>query len=325
MHYEKPHLSYDQQVKLLETRGLDVGHHGDAVRALKRIGYYRLSAYTYPMRAPLAGTPEPGSKTRADQFVTGATLRDAVLLHDFDQRLRRALLTAIQVLEVALRTKVAYYLGKTGPLSHLDVSCLNTSECAAHAHGPDHDGTKHDAWLCEFNRLASKAAGEDYMKHFKAIYGGEVPIWAAIEFMTMGNLIALYRLMDTKRAGHIARELGVKDARVLFGWLKALNVLRNHCAHNARIWNRSTVYPPSQINPRMVDADLHHLQDADAHKVYFLAGVLAYLVARADPTARYVEDFRTAMKKFPVVLGMTPQTSMGFTDNWQDEDLWSVS
>ena len=51
MRYSKPHLPYDQQVGLLASRGLDVGREGDAVRALKRIGYYRLSAYTYPMRA----------------------------------------------------------------------------------------------------------------------------------------------------------------------------------------------------------------------------------------------------------------------------------
>lgn len=42
MHYAKPHLTYDGQVALLESRGLDVGQRTDAVSALKRICYYRL-------------------------------------------------------------------------------------------------------------------------------------------------------------------------------------------------------------------------------------------------------------------------------------------
>ncbi|MBE9404221.1 hypothetical protein IOE58_08485 [Brachybacterium sp. Marseille-Q2903] len=41
MRYSKPHLPYDQQVRLLASRGLDVGSEREAVRALKRIGYYR--------------------------------------------------------------------------------------------------------------------------------------------------------------------------------------------------------------------------------------------------------------------------------------------
>lgn len=117
MEFSKPHLTYDDQVKVLTSRGLDVGSTGDAVRALKRIGYYRLSAYTYPVREPMSDGSQHGR--RADAFVQGARLSDAVALHDFDHRLRRTLMPAIQSLEVGLRTKVAYQLSKHDPLGHL--------------------------------------------------------------------------------------------------------------------------------------------------------------------------------------------------------------
>ena len=109
------------------------------------------------------------------------------------------------------------------------------------------------------------------------------------------------------------------------GWLKALNVTRNHCAHNARIWNRSTTYPPDRINIRMVEPELQHLLSADTDRIYFLVAVLAHLLRRVDPNSRFPSDFRTLMGKFPVVLGMTPENSMGFVEGWRDEEIWRVS
>lgn len=51
MKYNKPHLTYNEQVSLLRQRGLIIDDPPKAVEALKRIGYYRLSGYFYPMRA----------------------------------------------------------------------------------------------------------------------------------------------------------------------------------------------------------------------------------------------------------------------------------
>ena len=324
MEFTKQHLPYPEQLRLLASRDMDVGDHNAAVGALKRIGYYRLSAYTYPMRAWL---PEPtlsGRPQRADRFVEGSRLADAVALHDFDHRLRKALLPAIQTLEVSLRSKIAYHLSKHGPMAHLDRTGLDSSRCDEIGSGSNSRGTKYESWRREYDSLQYKARSEEYVKHFRKKYDGQMPIWAACEFMTMGCLIALYRLMQPSDAKRIAAEFQVKNQNVLFGWLKALNVERNHCAHNARIWNRSTTYPPSKINAKMVGPELHHLIGADQNKVYFLAAVLTYLLRQVDVDSRFASEFRTVMKKFPNVLGMTPENTMGFVPGWKDQDLWRV-
>ena len=234
-------------------------------------------------------------------------------------------MSAVQALEIGLRTKVAYHLSKHGPMAHLDESALDQAECRTLSSGPDSDGTKYETWRREYDKLQANSRNEEYVKHFLVKYNGHVPIWAAGEFMTMGCLIGLYRLMTSTDAGRIATELGVKNKDVLFGWLKALNVTRNHCAHNARIWNRSTTYPPDRINIRMVEPELQHLLSADTDRIYFLVAVLAHLLRRVDPNSRFPSDFRTLMGKFPVVLGMTPENSMGFVEGWRDEEIWRVS
>lgn len=206
----------------------------------------------------------------------------------------------------------------------MDRSGLDPQRCDAVPPGPDREGTRYGTWRREYDSLQRKAAREDYVIHFTTKYDGEVAVWAATEFMTMGCLIGLYRMMLPKDARRVAEDFEVKNPQVLFGWLKALNVLRNHCAHNARIWNRSTVYPPDKINVRMVGRELHHLVSADTNKIYFLVAVLAYLLRPVDPDSRFASDLRTTMGEFPSVLGWTPENSMGFVDGWATEALWSV-
>lgn len=121
MKYDKPHLSYDQQLALMRDRGLAVADHPRAIQGLKRIGYYRLSGYTFPLRT-LEENPQQAKgkqQKRGETFIEGASFEDAVALHDFDHRLRGILLDGLQQLEVGLRVKIGYTLGKRGALAHL--------------------------------------------------------------------------------------------------------------------------------------------------------------------------------------------------------------
>ena len=48
--YNKPPLNYTDQVKLLESRGLNIGNKKRAERLLANVSYYRLSAYMLPYK-----------------------------------------------------------------------------------------------------------------------------------------------------------------------------------------------------------------------------------------------------------------------------------
>lgn len=45
MVYDRPWKSFEQQLELLESRGMVIGDRDSALQYLERIGYYRLSAY----------------------------------------------------------------------------------------------------------------------------------------------------------------------------------------------------------------------------------------------------------------------------------------
>ena len=46
--YAKPSLTVEDQVKLLESRGMGIADSKFAANALSTVSYYRLSAYSYP-------------------------------------------------------------------------------------------------------------------------------------------------------------------------------------------------------------------------------------------------------------------------------------
>lgn len=57
--YQKPPLTFVQQLQQLQDRGLVVRDLESAQRYLQRVGYYRLMGYLFPQRRRQLGTPSP--------------------------------------------------------------------------------------------------------------------------------------------------------------------------------------------------------------------------------------------------------------------------
>ena len=332
----KSHLPYDEQLAKMVSRGLAYSDRRLAMLALKRIGYYRLSAYTYPFRAPSDGAADSQSsdpdmsamKSRSEMFVPGSTFDEALRLYSFDEKLRQILLEGLNSVEVGISMKIAYTLGKRDSMAHTVPAHLDLARCdSVRLSGQNVGDTEHQAWTSRYEKLKQDAIQEEYVKHHVLKYGGNIPIWAAVEFLDFGSLIRLFNLMKPEDTRKIANELGLhkNGATTLFRWLKALNILRNHCAHSNRVWNRSTVDVPPKFSVDVVGARLSHLNDLDnakRQKVYYLAALIAYLLAEINPNTDWPRSFRTVARKLRNVHGMTVESSMGFPEGWDALPLW---
>lgn len=322
----KPFLPYDKQLERMVERGLTYSDRERALTALKGIGYYRLSAYTYPFRQEPNEEDRQKGRQRNERFVDGATLEHALSLYEFDEKLRTILLRGLQLVEVGIAVKVGYVLGKRAPDAHLHKEHLDETACAIA--GRD-GGSAFVEWTERYVQLRKAALQEEYVKHHVMHYGGEMPIWVATGFMDFGAVVRLYGLMEKKDRQTIARELGLQrdSADTLGRWLKALNILRNHCAHNNRVWNRSTVDVPPRFSEAVAPPAIHHLNQLDnssRQKLYLLAALTAYLVNQIDPRSVWGwSTFKTHAKSFSPVMGITLQNTLGFPAEWQDLELWS--
>ncbi len=319
--YDKPHLTYEQQLTRLVERGMPYRDHTAALSSLKRIGYYRLSAYTYSFRK----RDEAGLVQ--NQFVEGSSIEAAVDLHDFDVKLRAALLAGLEAFEVALRVQIAYTLGRRDKFGHLDPNnALDSVACEVPVDRSNPGGQRqYDVWLEKYEKRCKDAEKEDFVKHFKEKYEGRMPIWTATEVMDLGGIVRLYGFLLRDDRNKISRNFGPKREPDFRAWTKSLNLLRNHCAHGDRIWNRSFTYTLPEFVSGDIDSRLEHLvpsSDLMRRKVYALAAVLASALIRVDRYTNWPRSFATQAKKLPGVPQVATHQMMGFPSDWQELELW---
>jgi abortive infection bacteriophage resistance protein len=316
--YTKPHLSFDDQVQLLKSRGMVVEDPAAAAKLLSVVGYYRLSGYWYPFRRRLTATK------RADGFVEGTTFATVARLYDADRRLKLHVLDAIERVEIALRVMIGFTLGKRGAYAHLTRSNLDGQFIRSNSRQP----SKYDAWL---DRVLSAQArsSEDFVVHFHQKYDGRLPVWVITEIMDFGSMAHLYRGLKAVDRNAIAGELRVFDhqsagnGHTLGNWLRVLNYVRNICAHHSRLWNRHLV---NQIAPRQLASipDLRYLTGCQmAHnRIYSTLCVLAFLLERVGLGVGWVASIRQLLCEEMMACGRS-LAELGFPAGWAANPPWT--
>ncbi|GAB96971.1 abortive infection bacteriophage resistance protein [Kineosphaera limosa] len=321
--YEKPHLTYAEQVDRLSQRGLEVREHGDAERVLASVGYYHLSAFMYPYRQLLPEAEQRRQSPvhyRGDRFQTAATFDQVTALYEVDRRLRLLCLDALGQVEIGLRTRATYVLGDRNAFGHIDRSALDPSACDRP--GP-HGRTAFELWTDRCTRLQHDARNEDFIRHVLSKYGEPLPVWVAVETFDFGALVRLLGLMRGQDLNHIAGDLGIKHARVLVDVTRALNLIRNICAHHGRLWNRQLVYGLRNYQPAGVSEPLRHVaRGGERNKVYPFLVWLVYLTRQFSPGTTVGHALVQLMEDLRETTGRTPEHDMGFPVDWRRQQVW---
>lgn len=302
----KSFRTFQQQVALLQERGLIIEDHARAERLLAQFNYYRLSGYWYPMRVFPSGSKRP-----IDQFKPGASFDLSVKLYEFDERLRHAVFSELDRVEMAIRTMLGYELGKLDPHIHTHSGKLNTR-----AGRPNKDGRiHHDVWMDKYRSAASNSK-EDFVQHHKRKYGGEMPIWVAVEIMDWGMLSHLYGMSPGRVRNTIASKCQLNAAQ-LESWLKSLNIVRNYAAHHARMFNRSYDIRPKLSN----DPCLVEIENA-TNRCFGQLTLVQYLHRKLELSPANI--LPSLMETFPQ-NDIVPFSRIGAPTNWRELTLWSTT
>jgi len=320
--YNKPYLTFDQQLELLKSRGLEVTNHQTALMYLKRVGYYRLSGYWYPFREMIAPNElqhAPIKHLRKDNFVINSKLQDVINLYIFDKKLRILLLDAIERIEVSVRVNIAYLLGKYDRFAYLNPELL-------HGHfvkkRDSRTGkTVYDKWLVNLEQLIGRSH-EDFVKHYKEKYGLPLPIWVAIELWDFGMLSKFYQGMRVNDKLNISKQYGISDWRVMQSWLRTLNYIRNCVAHHNRLWNRNLLDRPKlpayneiiSFNPLLTNKKTHT-------RIYVVLCIVSHLLQNISPKSSWNKRLFSLMETFPKT-SVINISSMGFPEDWKHHNFW---
>lgn len=323
MKYVKPHLSFNEQVEHLRRRGLVVDDAALAASLLRTVGYYRLSAYAYPLRAMLPNDAKKDTpwQHRSDQFLPGATIELVRDLWQFDRELRLLLFDAIESVEVALRVQIAYVLGKRSPFGHVEREHLDPRVCNEPTATAD---TRWEVWHRRYLAALAGAKSEDFVRHFDRKYEGQLPVWVATEIMDFGMLVQLFGFLRGEDKNSIGTALGVPAGTVLARWFGSVNYVRNLCAHHSRLWNRRLTYTVAR-QPGGLVPELEHLRaqnETSRKKVYAVASVISHITRSIEPSTKWPTRFGQAISTFPENPFVSPTTDMGFPINWPSMQVW---
>lgn len=296
----KEYKTYAEQVELLESRGMDMADRDLAIATLRRVNYYRLSGYWYPFR-------KVSVSGRQDDFYPGTRFSDVVALYEFDARLRAATFAALMPVELAIRALLGHELGRIDPCAHLDPSKLGPTA---------RRGDQYARWVKRYQNELDQSR-EDFVAHHDQKYGGRLPVWAATELLDWGSLTYLYGFAPRQVQDVVARACGL-TAPQLTSWLKALNLVRNTCAHHGRLFNRVHT-----ITPKLPQVSQHPDLDAVSTDWTRTFGQLTLVQFLADRLGVGRSKLLPAVvKSFPTVR-IVPASHMGIPSGWEaTSGLW---
>ena len=294
--YSKTHALPQDLILLLKQRGLTIPNEQKAVNYLVNIGYFRLSAYFYPL------LKEP----KVDHlYKTGATFDMALDMYRFDRKLRILLFNEIEKIEVAARSAINNLI--TSELK--DIFWMTDPK---YFHNPAIFSKTLELIQSEIDKTK-----EDFIAHFQSKYSDPYPpAWMIVEIIPLGVLCNLFNNLASKTLlKKVAHQFGL-PLPVFSSWLLLLSNLRNICGHHARLWNREI-----PIISHTLNKPLHpwiNPATTNMKRVYFRLCIIKYLLFTVSPNNTFTQKLKFLLADYPTV----DIKAMGFPANWQDEPLW---
>lgn len=296
--YAKPPLSVHNQIKRLKSRGLLLKDEAKAEKYLRSIGYFRLSAYFYPL------LKEPKTDHR---YKNGTSFTDALNMYRFDRKLRLLIFSQIEKIEIAVRASIV----RNGV-----------------------EGLGSVSWFLEERFFSDKkrfekskelilkewdSSKEDFIEHFKESYTDvNRPVWMLVEVLPLGVLSNLYMNIGKKSLKKtIAKDFGLPPD-VFSSWLQSLSGIRNICCHHNRLWNRLL---PNK--PKILGRPIYPWIDTagvDTGRTYYKLAMIRYILISINPNNRFTSNLKALCDEYPTV----DLAAMGFPSGWASNELWSI-
>lgn len=218
--------SLEQQISILKKRNVEFRDENKAKEILLDIGYYRLGFYFFPFEKSY-----PALSHRDHIMEEGTNFLDAVTLYYFDFDLRMILTRFLNRIEVAFRTYSTYYLCN----KYVDDPFWFVSHSVV---SRDFANSFEDK--CYKTISQNEAIRRHHRKHKSEKFA---PAWKTMEFMTMGNMIALYKnLVSLDDKLNIAHHFGINQTKIFENYLEVTRQIRNICAHGAVLYDCKLYY-----------------------------------------------------------------------------------
>ncbi len=276
----KDFKSYSELIDILESRGLIINNRPYAESVLKRVSYYRLSAYSLSLR-------------KNDTFYNNVTFENVYELYQFDEELRSLILHYSSIIEISFRNHIAHYHSeKYGPLGYLD--------------NKNFDDPKSHSIFIEKLEHAIARSDDVFVYHHKTDKNSVFPFWVAIESSSFGELSKCFKNLLVVDRNAIAKQYFGLSREYVENWLQCCTYIRNIAAHGGRFYNRNLKSCPVKLCKQ-----IKHSIDNTAPFAFIIA--LHNLLESKYDKSNIIADLEQIICKYP----FAKIKHLGFPDNWK--------
>lgn len=300
--FNKPATTYLEQVEKLKKRGLIINHNEYAEKILSVVGYYHLTPYWIPFYQ----SPEE------QEFKENIYFEQIIELYFFDKQLRTILFGAISLFEVYFKTTFANYLSckYDDPFVLLNCNIFRDQ---------NYYYSSVDKLTKNFNESKEKFA-----VHFKRKYIEKLPpIWVSVELMTLGEISKWFsNLASDEDKNSIAKEFDLTGAD-LVSLLNTVSEIRNICAHNGRLWNKSLTKPLKKQGKKSLLSSNFNNQSTDFNNKYYsrLYNPITLLLLSINTFQNSGYEYAGKIRDL-ILEKDIPIKEMGFPEDWLQKEIW---
>ncbi|MCB5138234.1 Abi family protein [Streptococcus mutans] len=290
----KEHKTFNQQLTILRGRGMVVPTNGQPKRFLEQENYYNVINGYKDLFLRKDANNRP---VIPEEYLVNTHFDELKNLFLFDRELRMLFLKYLLIFENSLKTTVAHTFTQEYPKKNAYLDISNFVD----------DAPKKVLQQISIltKTIHDKVDKTGTVKHYIEEHG-EVPLWVLVNFLTIGNIAYFYNILTDSMKNKIAKFYGdkynkqckdnIKSLKLsnqdFSSGLKAVNLIRNICAHDERLYNVNLK------NVRMINiASYHNITNYDNKRLVVI--ILFLKVVLDKPYFKtFFSDFVKLCKKY---------------------------
>lgn len=223
---EKIFKTLDEQIKILQNKGLVIPDENYAKEILLRENYFFLSGYRHLFMK---------SKTNR-VFLEGTTFNELYSVFYFDRHVRNIIFKNLLIIENNIKSIMAYELSQHYGIR--EDQYLNPKNFVK-----DNDRKKQVNDLLKKLKRQIRINGGQHQatQHYIDNYG-YIPLWIVVKILSFGIVGEFYSILKSEDQKEIAEFFHVKHDSLLI-WLPVLANYRNLCAHEDILFDHKAQRP----------------------------------------------------------------------------------
>ncbi|HEL9309313.1 TPA: Abi family protein [Listeria monocytogenes] len=282
---DKPATTYQVQGTKMKKKNIIIENEAFAISFLKKVQYYRLSGYWLSYF----------EDREKDILKPGITFEKISSIYLFDKELRNMLLSMLDTIETEFKSNLAYdFSHNCGPLSYKDVNNFRRPEYYA-------------KWLNKFyNSISySDTNRELYIEWYKNEYNGKFPFWIVVELCNFNDISKFYSNLHIKVKKNVVKIYGY-DAEYIQSWLHTVVLIRNICAHNGRLYNRTIT-----VSPKLPKGTVR----LNVKRIFIVVYIFKFLCIDQREWEDFVNKIEKLIQKYQDSIELE---MIGFPEMWQE-------